>query len=106
MSAHGTNPASAQMAGFKVEPVNVARDGSIDLQQLAEKVIHYFLVLILKFILIIVFSLQLDTYKHILACLMITYPSTNGIFEENITEVCNAIHEAGGQVRVFELLAL
>ncbi|XP_071444375.1 glycine dehydrogenase (decarboxylating), mitochondrial [Hetaerina americana] len=76
-SAHGTNPASAQMAGMKVEPINVARDGSIDMKHLQAKV---------------------EKHKKNLACLMITYPSTNGVFEETIGDVCQMIHDNGGQV--------
>ncbi|GFG33833.1 hypothetical protein Cfor_11037 [Coptotermes formosanus] len=77
VSAHGTNPASAQMAGMKVEPINVCRDGSIDISHLASKV---------------------EKHGKNLACLMITYPSTNGVFEETIADVCQMIHDNGGQV--------
>ncbi|KAK6640123.1 hypothetical protein RUM43_008400 [Polyplax serrata] len=77
ISAHGTNPASAQMAGMKVEPINIAKDGTIDIVQLQEKV---------------------DKFKNDLSCLMITYPSTNGMFEETIAEVCDMVHKNGGQV--------
>lgn len=76
-SAHGTNPASAQMAGMKVEPVNVTKEGSIDYQHLVAKV---------------------EKHRKNLACLMITYPSTNGVFEDNVKDVCSMVHEAGGQV--------
>ncbi|RXG68314.1 Glycine dehydrogenase (decarboxylating), mitochondrial [Armadillidium vulgare] len=76
-SAHGTNPASAQMAGMKVEPVNVDKDGSIDFSDLENKI---------------------NKFKSHLACLMITYPSTNGVFEENVKDICSMVHEAGGQV--------
>merc|ERR1719249_36639 len=77
LSAHGTNPASAQMAGMKVVPVNVAIDGSIDVEDLKAKAVAHF---------------------KDLACLMITYPSTNGVFESTIADICNLIHENGGQV--------
>ncbi|XP_049805436.1 glycine dehydrogenase (decarboxylating), mitochondrial [Schistocerca nitens] len=77
VSAHGTNPASAQMAGMKVEPINVRRDGSVDIDHLKAKV---------------------EKYQNNLSCLMITYPSTNGVFEETIADVCSLIHEHGGQV--------
>jgi glycine dehydrogenase len=77
LSAHGTNPASAQMAGMKVIPVGVSPDGSIDMDDLKKKTHHY--------------SSQL-------ACIMITYPSTNGVFEDNIADICNLIHDHGGQV--------
>lgn len=76
-SAHGTNPASAQMAGMKVEPVNVDKDGSIDMGHLVSKI---------------------EKYEKQLACLMITYPSTNGVFEDNVKDVCEMVHEKGGQV--------
>lgn len=76
-SAHGTNPASAVQAGFK--PVTVASDanGNVDMDDLRAKV---------------------DQYKDDLAAYMITYPSTHGIFETEIREMCRLIHEAGGQV--------
>ncbi|XP_048834922.1 glycine dehydrogenase (decarboxylating), mitochondrial [Brienomyrus brachyistius] len=76
-SAHGTNPASAQMAGLKVQVVEVDRDGNIDIAHLKAMV---------------------DKHKANLAAIMITYPSTNGVFEENIGEVCDLIHHHGGQV--------
>ncbi|KAL4623118.1 glycine dehydrogenase (decarboxylating), mitochondrial isoform X1 [Arapaima gigas] len=76
-SAHGTNPASAQMAGMKVQVVEVDRDGNIDVAHLKAMV---------------------DKHKNNLAAIMITYPSTNGVFEENISEVCELIHQHGGQV--------
>lgn len=76
-SAHGTNPASAVQAGFK--PVTVASDtnGNVDMDDLRAKV---------------------QQYKDDLAAYMITYPSTHGIFETEIREMCRLIHEAGGQV--------
>lgn len=78
VSAHGTNPASAQMAGMKIEPIRVnLSDGSIDLEHLKEKV---------------------DEHKDDLSCLMITYPSTNGIFDETVVDICDLIHKNGGQV--------
>lgn len=77
VSAHGTNPASAQMAGMQVEPINVSKDGLIDMGHLRAKV---------------------DEFKHDLSCLMITYPSTNGVFEETVADVCHLVHEHGGQV--------
>ncbi|ODM96036.1 Glycine dehydrogenase (decarboxylating) [Orchesella cincta] len=75
VSAHGTNPASAQMAGMKVEPINVKKDGSIDIKHLQAKI---------------------EKHKNELSCLMITYPSTNGVFEETVADVCQMIHDAGG----------
>lgn len=77
ISAHGTNPASAQMAGMKVQAVRVSNDGSIDMVHLREKV---------------------EQHSENLSCLMITYPSTNGVFEETVAEICDLIHEHGGQV--------
>lgn len=77
VSAHGTNPASAQMAGMQVEPIYVLKDGSVDIEHLKE---------------------MTDKFKDKLSCLMITYPSTNGVFEESIGDVCDMIHKAGGQV--------
>ena len=76
-SAHGTNPASAAMAGFQVVPVKCKADGDIDLVDLRAKA---------------------ETHKDNLAALMITYPSTHGVFEESIREVCEIIHSHGGQV--------
>uniref|UniRef100_A0A4W6EHR0 Glycine cleavage system P protein n=1 Tax=Lates calcarifer TaxID=8187 RepID=A0A4W6EHR0_LATCA len=76
-SAHGTNPASAQMAGMKVQVVEVDKDGNIDLAHLKALV---------------------DKHKASLAAMMITYPSTFGVFEEHIRDICDLIHENGGQV--------
>jgi glycine dehydrogenase len=76
-SAHGTNPASAAMAGFRVVAVRCLEDGDIDLTDLRAKAL----------------ATSAD-----LACLMITYPSTHGVFEEGIQEVCEIIHSHGGQV--------
>lgn len=78
ISAHGTNPASAQMAGMDIEPIRVSTaDGNIDMVHLKEK---------------------LDEHKDNLSCLMITYPSTNGVFEETVVDICDMVHEKGGQV--------
>ncbi len=76
-SAHGTNPASAVMAGFQVVPVACDDDGNIELEDLRAK-----------------------AAKHAgdLAALMITYPSTHGVFEEAVRQICDAVHEHGGQV--------
>jgi len=76
-SAHGTNPASAQMVGMKVVVVNCDKHGNVDFEDLKNKV---------------------DTYKDNLAALMVTYPSTHGVFEEKIVEICELIHDNGGQV--------
>ncbi len=76
-SAHGTNPASAVMAGFKVVPVACLKDGDIDLTDLRAKA---------------------DTHKADLAALMVTYPSTHGVFETTIREICEIVHAHGGQV--------
>lgn len=77
VSAHGTNPASAAMAGFKVVPVNCLSNGSLDLVDLKK---------------------QAEKHKDNLAACMITYPSTYGLFEPTIIEACKTIHEHGGQV--------
>jgi glycine dehydrogenase len=76
-SAHGTNPASAVMAGMRVVVVASTSDGSIDVQDLKRKA---------------------DEHKDRLAALMVTYPSTHGVFEEAIQDVCAVIHSHGGQV--------
>ena len=77
ISAHGTNPASAVMAGLKVVVVKSDEHGHIDVADLKEKA---------------------SQYKETLACLMVTYPSTHGVFEESIKEVCQTIHDNGGLV--------
>ncbi|XP_029639891.2 glycine dehydrogenase (decarboxylating), mitochondrial [Octopus sinensis] len=77
ISAHGTNPASAQMAGMKIQVIRVAADGAIDKEHLIEMV---------------------EKYKDTLACLMVTYPSTHGVFDEDIREICDLIHSHGGLV--------
>ncbi|MEO8231418.1 MAG: aminomethyl-transferring glycine dehydrogenase [Ignavibacteriota bacterium] len=76
-SAHGTNPASAVMAGMKVVVVNYDSKGNIDVNDLRAKA---------------------EANKNNLAALMVTYPSTHGVFEESIKEVCEIIHQNGGQV--------
>lgn len=76
-SAHGTNPASAAMAGMKIVVVKSLENGNIDVEDLKAKATQY---------------------KDVLSCLMVTYPSTHGVFEESIIEICNVIHEHGGQV--------
>jgi len=76
-SAHGTNPASAVMAGLKVVAVACDDDGNIDLADLRSKA---------------------EAHKANLAALMVTYPSTHGVFEASIREVCDIIHANGGQV--------
>ncbi|HWV58829.1 MAG TPA: aminomethyl-transferring glycine dehydrogenase [Longimicrobiales bacterium] len=78
-SAHGTNPASAVMAGFRVVVVRADADGNIDIDDLHEKA---------------------AAHGDRLAALMVTYPSTHGIFEESIREVCDVVHEHGGLVYV------
>ncbi|RMH48746.1 MAG: glycine dehydrogenase (aminomethyl-transferring) [Alphaproteobacteria bacterium] len=77
MSAHGTNPASAQMAGMRVVPVKTARNGDIDLAD---------------------FEAKAKAHADRLAACMITYPSTHGVFEETVRRVCDITHEHGGQV--------
>lgn len=76
-SAHGTNPASAQMAGMRVVVVDCDAAGNVDVDDLREKAAHF---------------------SASLAAVMITYPSTHGVFEEAIREICDIIHSNGGQV--------
>jgi len=76
-SAHGTNPASAVMAGMRVVVVNSTPQGNVDIEDLKKKV---------------------EANKDKLAAFMITYPSTHGVFEEDILEMCDIIHSNGGQV--------
>jgi glycine dehydrogenase len=76
-SAHGTNPASAQMMGMKIVVVSCDDQGNIDLADLQTKI---------------------AAHRDALCALMVTYPSTHGVFEATIRDVCAAVHEAGGQV--------
>ena len=76
-SAHGTNPASAVLAGMQVVPVKCSEEGDIDLEDLRAKA---------------------GEHAGDLAAMMITYPSTHGVFEESIREICEVVHSAGGQV--------
>ncbi len=76
-SAHGTNPASAAMAGMKIVVVKCDERGNVDLADLREKA---------------------ALYSDTLGALMITYPSTHGVFEEDIREICDVVHQHGGQV--------
>lgn len=76
-SAHGTNPASASMAGMKIVIVKCDDAGNIDVEDLKAKA---------------------EKYKNELSCLMITYPSTHGVFEDTIIEICEIIHANGGKV--------
>jgi glycine dehydrogenase len=78
-SAHGTNAASAVMAGMRVVVVKSNNDGTIDLDDLRAKA---------------------DEHADRLAAIMITYPSTHGVYEESVTEVCRVVHDHGGQVYV------
>ena len=78
-SAHGTNAASAVMAGMRVVVVKAAEDGSVDLDDLRR---------------------VCDEHRDRLAALMVTYPSTHGVYEDTITDLCAIVHEAGGQVYV------
>lgn len=77
VSAHGTNPASAQMAGYQVQVIKVENSGNVSMTDLRQKV---------------------EKHSKELAAIMITYPSTNGIFEEGIRDICDLVHEHGGQV--------
>ncbi len=78
-SAHGTNPATAHMVGLRVVVVRCDSDGNIDMDDMRAKV---------------------AAHSVHLSALMVTYPSTHGVFEENITELCDLIHEHGGQVYI------
>ncbi len=78
-SAHGTNAASAAMAGLRVVVVACDEQGNVDLEDLRAK---------------------LEAHRERLAAIMLTYPSTHGVFEPRITELCDAVHQAGGQVYV------
>lgn len=78
-SAHGTNPASAQMANMRVVVVKCDAQGNVDLDDLRAKI---------------------EAHPDRVAAIMITYPSTHGVFEASVTEVCRLVHEAGGQVYI------
>jgi glycine dehydrogenase len=79
LNAHGTNAASAVMAGMNVEVVECTENGDVDLEDLKNKI---------------------DKHRNNLAAVMVTYPSTHGVFEEQISTLCEMIHEAGGQVYI------
>ena len=76
-SAHGTNPASAAMAGMRVVVVACDKNGNIDVDDLCQKA---------------------DVHASSISALMITYPSTHGVFEESVQEICGIVHDRGGQV--------
>jgi len=76
-SAHGTNPASAMMVGMKVVVVDCDKEGNVDMADLKAKA---------------------EELRESLSCIMITYPSTHGVYEKTIAEICNIIHDNGGQV--------
>ena len=76
-SAHGTNPASAQMVGMKVVVINCDKEGNVDFEDLKKKA---------------------ELHSENLGALMVTYPSTHGVFEEKISDICELIHKHGGQV--------
>ena len=76
-SAHGTNAASAAMAGMKVVVVECDQNGNVDLIELENKCV---------------------AYRDSLSSIMVTYPSTHGVFEESITQICELVHQHGGQV--------
>lgn len=77
ISAHGTNPATAQMCGMKIIPIGCDEMGNVDINEVKE---------------------QAEYYKDKLACLMITYPSTHGVFENEVKDICDIVHANGGQV--------
>lgn len=76
-SAHGTNPASSAMAGLKVVPIKCDEEGNIDITDLKK---------------------QAEANKDNLSCIMVTYPSTHGVYEQTIKELCDIVHNNGGQV--------
>jgi len=78
-SAHGTNPASAQMCGMRVVVVACDDDGNVDIEDLKTKI---------------------EKYEGAIGAIMITYPSTHGVFETKVSEVCELVHDAGGQVYI------
>ena len=78
-SAHGTNPASAQMCGMQVVVVDCDDNGNIDLEDLDRK---------------------MEAHGQNISAIMITYPSTHGVFESHVTTVCERVHDAGGQVYI------
>ncbi|MGH1440609.1 MAG: aminomethyl-transferring glycine dehydrogenase [Cellvibrionaceae bacterium] len=78
-SAHGTNPASAQMANMKVVVTKCDQKGNVDIEDIKEKIAEH---------------------PNRIAAIMITYPSTHGVFEENITAICELVHASGGQVYI------
>jgi len=78
-SAHGTNPASAQMANMQVVVVQCDTQGNVDLKDLDQKI---------------------ERYGNQIAAIMITYPSTHGVFEEGVSEICEKVHRVGGQVYI------
>ncbi len=77
MSAHGTNPASAQMAGLQVVPVNTSDNGDVDIKD---------------------FESKAKEFEDRLSCCMITYPSTHGVFEAGVSKICEITHKFGGQI--------
>ncbi|WP_306113367.1 MULTISPECIES: aminomethyl-transferring glycine dehydrogenase [unclassified Roseovarius] len=79
MSAHGTNPASAMMVGWKVVPIQSKENGDIDVED---------------------FQAKVEEHSENLAGCMITYPSTHGVFEETVKDVCKLVHDHGGQVYI------
>lgn len=77
ISAHGTNPATAQICGMKIIPVGCDENGNMITEEVRQKA---------------------EQYKEKLSCIMITYPSTHGVFETDVKEICDIIHANGGQV--------
>ncbi|PLU58452.1 glycine dehydrogenase (aminomethyl-transferring) [Sinorhizobium medicae] len=94
-SAHGTNPASAQMAGMKVVVVKVSDAGEIAMDDFRAKAEQYAETLSCC---MITYPSKAEQYAETLSFCMITYPSTHGVFEENVREVCEIVHKHGGQV--------
>jgi len=75
LSAHGTNPATAQLCGMKIIPIGSDENGNIIVEEVKAKC---------------------EQYKEKLSCIMITYPSTHGVFESSVKEICDMVHNHGG----------
>lgn len=108
MSAHGTNPASAHMAGMRVCAIRVTPSGDIDMAHLKDmvRVLDVGRVLPTSIFLVAIYVVsydgdyvfQVEEHSQNISCLMLTYPSTFGVFEEQAADVCELVHKHGGQV--------
>lgn len=75
LSAHGTNPATAAICGMKIVPIGTDENGNMDVNEVREKA---------------------EQYASKLSCMMITYPSTHGVYEDDVKEICDIVHRNGG----------